>query len=75
MKKILVKLDIFDELFYGHAKEKVAQIFLLHDVVIKYFDGVDQFFFVVGRIHELHAVTFFKMTVLQLQSFYKIWQM
>jgi hypothetical protein len=59
-EKILVQLDIFDEMFYGHAKEKVAQILLLHDIVIKQFDGIDQFFFVVGRVHELHAVTFFK---------------
>ena len=58
-EKILVQLDIFDELFYGHAKEKMTQILLLHDIVIKQFDGIDQFFFVLGRVHELHAVTFF----------------
>ena len=57
-EKILVQLDIFDEIFNVHAKEKVTQIFLLHDVVIEYFDGIDQFFFVVWRVHELHALTF-----------------
>ena len=57
-EEILVQLDVFDELFCRHAKEKMAQIFLLHHVVIKQFDGIDQFFFVIGRVHELHAVTF-----------------